>query len=517
VLTVELEPAGLFAGSDGDAFGVVNHGRNAFWPTPNPGIEVRKTANRAWVLAPSGNVTYTVRVQNTFTDRAVTLNALTDSRLGSLAGAGTCSLPQTITAGSTYSCQVSESVSGTAGTSVAGTVTATATPTSGPDVTDTDTMTEQILTSAPVFRARVVVGPAQVVFPGQTVRFSVTMMNLDPERSATLTSLTSTQFGNVTSECGLPVTLGPNRLKYCHVDRFVSGSVGSKPTFNFTASASYNTGPLTSAVSATITMNPPVGGSKVLAVVANPAAPSASDKKIQDFVEDNYQITYVDDDTVTPADVTSDYSFVLLDPSVVPTKLGTRLAGLTTSVMLTHSQLLDEMGMAPTGADGTVTGTTVNVVKPMHPLSAAKFGTQTINSAVQTISWGTPSSAAQVITQVAANQATEFAWLPDVLQRRQHNQVQRQRVGAVQPGSRLRRRRLRREHALDSSRQRRHGLRRRGRAHFGLGRHQHAMGPGDRRPEPHLRRRRGQQRRAPHRHRRHCHHDRGNRHGGFLR
>jgi hypothetical protein len=412
VLTVELEPAGLFAGSDGDAFGVVNHGRNAFWPTPSPGIEVRKTANRAWVLAPSGNVTYTVRVQNTFTDRAVTLNALTDSRLGSLAGAGTCTLPQTISAGSTYSCQVSESIAGTAGTSVAGTVTATATPTSGPDVTDTDTMTEQILTSATTFRARVVVGPAQVVFPGQTVRFSVTMMNLDPERSTTLTNLTSTQFGNVSAECGLPVTLGPNRLKYCHVDRFVSGSVGSKPTFNFAATASYNTGPLTSNVSATITMNPPIGGSKVLAVVANPAAPSASDKKIQDFVQDNYQITYADDDTVTAANVTSDYSFVLLDPSVVPTKLGNRLAGISTSVMLTHSQLLDEMGMAPTGADGVVTGTTVNVVKPMHPLSTAKFGTQTINSAAQTISWGTPAPAAQVITQVAAGQATEFAYAP---------------------------------------------------------------------------------------------------------
>ena len=53
VLTLELEPAGLFAGSDGDAFGVVSHGRNAFWPTPSPGIEVRKTANKPWVLAPS--------------------------------------------------------------------------------------------------------------------------------------------------------------------------------------------------------------------------------------------------------------------------------------------------------------------------------------------------------------------------------------------------------------------------------------------------------------------------------
>ena len=412
VLTLELEPAGLFAGSDGDAFGVVSHGRNAFWPRPNPGIEVRKNADRPWVLAPGGNVTYTMRVMNTFSDRAVTLNSLTDSRLGSLAGAGTCALPQTISAGASYSCQVSETVSGAAGTTVAGTVTATATPDTGADVSDTDIMTEQILTSAPVFRARVVVGPAQVVFPGSTVRFSISMMNLDLVRSTTVTSLTSTQFGDLAAECGLPLTLGPNKLKYCHIDRFVTGPVGAKPTFNFTAQASYNTGTLASAVSATITMNPPVGGTKVLAVVANPAVLSASDKKVENSLQANYSITYADDDTVTAATVTSDYSLVVLYPSVVPTKLGTRLAGITTAVMLTHSQLLDEMGMAPTGSDGIVTGTTVNIVKPMHPLSAALFGTQTINSTAQTISWGTPASAAQVISQVAANQATEFAYAP---------------------------------------------------------------------------------------------------------
>ena len=246
VLDLELEPAGLFATSDGDAFGVVSHGRNAFWPTPSPGIEVRKTANKPWVLTPSGLVTYTVRVQNTFADRAVTLNSMSDTRLGSLAGAGTCALPQSIPIGGMYSCQVSETIAGAASTDVSGTVTATATPATGSDVSDTDTSTVQILASAPVFRARVVVGPGQVVFPGETVRFSVTLMNLDLERTATLNSLTSPQFpapaNNLSGECGLPMTLGPNKIKYCHIDRLVGGPVGSKPAFSFTGSATYNTG-----------------------------------------------------------------------------------------------------------------------------------------------------------------------------------------------------------------------------------------------------------------------------------
>ena len=128
VLTLELEPAGLFSGSDGDAFGGVNHGRNAFWPTPAPGIDVRKSPTRPWVLAPSGSVTYKIRVQNTFTDRDVTLTSLIDERLGSLAGSGTCSVPQVIAAGDIYNCTTAaETVSGVAPSAVSSTVTATAT------------------------------------------------------------------------------------------------------------------------------------------------------------------------------------------------------------------------------------------------------------------------------------------------------------------------------------------------------------------------------------------------------
>jgi len=410
VLTVELEPAGLFAGSDGDAFGVVNHGRNAFWPTPTPGIEVRKSPNRPWVPTPGAAVTYTVRVQNTFTDRPVSLTALSDTRLGSLAGAGTCVLPQPLAAGESYSCTVSDNIAGAAATEVSGTVTATATPQAAAVVTDTDTSRVQILASAAMFRMRVVVGPAQIPFPGTTTRFSITLMNLELTKSASLTTLTSPQFGDLAAECGLPKTLGPNQLSYCHVDRYVGGSVGSKPAYTFTGQASYDTGVLSASGSPSVTITPPVGGSKVLMVVANPPAPSGSDNKVQDFLDDNFAVTRIDDDTVSAASVTSDYSFVVLSSSVVPTKLGTRLAAVATPVLLTHSQLLDEMGMTATGANGTQTGTSMNIVAPMHPLSAARFGVHIINSEPQTIGWGVPSSGARVISQIEAGKPTEFAY-----------------------------------------------------------------------------------------------------------
>jgi hypothetical protein len=409
VLTVELEPAGLFAGSDGDAFGGVNHGRNAFWPTPAPGIEVRKTPTRAWVLAPSGTVANKIRVQNTFTDRSMTVTGLTDSALGNLNGSGTCSLPQTLAAGEMYSCTTAtETISGTAPADVRSTVSATGTA-NGSTVTDTDTSVVQVIASASTFRLRTVVGPGQVAYPGTTARFSVTMMNLDLERSTTVTSLTSPTFGDVSTECGLPKVLGPNQLINCHVDRFVTGSVGSKPSYTFTGTAAYNTGSLTSSSSASVTINSPIGGTKVLAVVANPAALTGADNKVTDFVEDNYSITYADDNTVQIADVLPDYSFVILYPSVVEARLGTRLRDLDRPVLVLHSRMLDEMGMAAVGG-GSVTGTTVSMVRSMHPLSVALAGTQTIYKASAAIGFAAPAPAADVISQVPGSGATEFAY-----------------------------------------------------------------------------------------------------------
>ena len=76
--------------------------------------------------------------------------------------------------------------------------------------------------------------------------------------------------------------------------------MGSKPAFSFTGSATYNTGTLTSSASATITMNPPVGGTKVLAVVGNPRPSPGRTRRSRTSFEDNFAITYVDDNTASP-------------------------------------------------------------------------------------------------------------------------------------------------------------------------------------------------------------------------
>jgi sugar lactone lactonase YvrE len=410
VLALELEPAGLFAGSDGDAFGGVNHGRNSFWPNPSPGVEVRAESTRPWVLAPSGTVSTKVRVQNTFSDRSVTVTALSDQRLGNLDGSGTCALPQTLAVGEVYSCTTaSEAIAGTAATDVSSVVSVTA-DAGGSTVTDTDTRVVQVIATAPVFRLRAVVGPGAVSFPGETVRFGLTTMNLDLERPVTVTGISSPTFGDVSSDCGLPQVVQPNRLIYCHVNRLVQGSVGSRPSFSFTASGTYDTGVLTSTSSQSVTINPPVGGTKVLAVVADPTFVSGSDSQISNKVDDNYSITYADDNTVQTSDVQPDVSAVLIYPSAVEARLGTRLRNLDVPTLVFHSRMLDEMGMTAVGATGTVTATQWQIDKAMHPLPATRSGTVTMDSASISTGFGTPAAGATVVASVAGGGPTEFAY-----------------------------------------------------------------------------------------------------------
>ena len=191
----------------------------------------------------------------------------------------------------------------------------------------------------------------------------------------------------------------------------MTGSVGSKPTFGFTGTAVFDTGSVTSTSSQTVTINPPVGGTKVLAVVANPTTLSAADKKVERLRRGQLHDHLRRRRHRAGGRRAADYSFVVLYPSVVEAKLGTRLRDLERPVMVLHSRMLDEMGMAATGGDGSVTATTADVVKPMHPLSTALSGTAGDQHRPQPRpATAYPRAAAEVITQVAGRRPTEFAY-----------------------------------------------------------------------------------------------------------
>ena len=107
-------------------------------------IEVTKTADPTTVPEPGGPVTFTVVVDNTSTVDTVTIDTLDDSIHGDLNGDGTCSVPQTIAAGDSYSCSFTETVSGNAGFTETDVVTASGLDDDGVPVSDSDDATVTI-------------------------------------------------------------------------------------------------------------------------------------------------------------------------------------------------------------------------------------------------------------------------------------------------------------------------------------------------------------------------------------
>ena len=111
-----------------------------------PTISVDKIANPTAVAEPGGVVTFTVTVTNDGTAEDLTLTSLVDDQFGDLNGQGTCSVPQTLTAGGgTYVCSFEGLVEGEGGDVHINEVTATATDDDDNEVDASDTAEVEIL------------------------------------------------------------------------------------------------------------------------------------------------------------------------------------------------------------------------------------------------------------------------------------------------------------------------------------------------------------------------------------
>jgi uncharacterized repeat protein (TIGR01451 family) len=108
-------------------------------------ITVIKTASPTSMQAPGGTVTFTVSVRNDSAVDTVTITSLVDSIHGNLNGQGTCSVPQTILPGATYTCTFTANVSKTE-TDV---VTASGTDDDGNPVSDDDDATVTVTPTPP--------------------------------------------------------------------------------------------------------------------------------------------------------------------------------------------------------------------------------------------------------------------------------------------------------------------------------------------------------------------------------
>ncbi len=407
VKVIEDQPAGVFVGGDMDAIGGVAHGRLGFFPAPAPGLVVRKLTSTPWVVAPGQPVTFDIRVENGYGDRSVTLNALTDTRLGDLNGQGSCSVPQTIAAGASYACSVNDQTNGAALTDIVATTTATADNGSG-NVTASDTSDIGSFASEPSFRLRLASGPWTVTYPQGTVEYGASFLNIDTRNPITVTSLTSPQYGDLSSSCSLPVTIQASQLVSCHLYLPVGGAVGSAPSFSFTATATTAVGTVKSNGSASITIEPPPSGTPLLYIVGNAAKLTNSEASQRTRLAAGYNVTTIDDDAVTPAD-TVNQGLVVVAGSVVPTKI-TALKNIASPVLVERNNALTTMGMADTVGQGNGNVTTASIVTPMHPLAVALNGTQTVNKTAKVGYWAVPGTSSTSIQEIAAGQSLEFVY-----------------------------------------------------------------------------------------------------------
>ncbi|RLC76497.1 MAG: hypothetical protein DRI61_13195, partial [Chloroflexi bacterium] len=198
-----------------------------------PGVEVSKVAEPASLPEPGGEVTFTVRVSNTGVE-AVTLTSLTDSAYGDLDGKGTCSTGGTITAGAEYTCVFTDSFT-EAGTYI-NTVTAAVQDNEGNSAQDSDTATVTVTDAQPAIEVTKEANPT-VVQPNTSVSFTISVRNLSVEPVALL-HLEDSAFGDLTTECGLPVNIAVGGSFRCLITR----SIGLDHTNIVTATVEDNEG-----------------------------------------------------------------------------------------------------------------------------------------------------------------------------------------------------------------------------------------------------------------------------------
>jgi len=197
-----------------------------------PNVELIKTASPSSVDEPGDDVTFTITINNLSNPDTVTISSLDDSVYGDLNGQGTCATPQTIVAGASYSCSFTEFVSGNAGDQHLNVATAGGTDDDGGPIGANDDATVDINDVPSSIAVSKTADPGSVPETGGDVTFTVMTKNTSAVDDVTITSVTDSVLGDISSGCtpALPVTLAPGETITCTATEFLSGQPGSPHT-----------------------------------------------------------------------------------------------------------------------------------------------------------------------------------------------------------------------------------------------------------------------------------------------
>ena len=213
--------------------------------TPQPVIQVDKTATPPTRTAPGGDFTFNVVVTNT-SNEVLTITSLTDDIYGDITTRANSSCNTAIGTvlqpapgpSNTYSCAFVAPFTGVAGDSQTDVVTVRATNPTGVEVNDDDDAVVS-LTPVPVIQVDKTATPPTRTAPGGDFRFDVVVTNTSNE-VLTITSLTDDVYGDITTRANSTCTTaigavlqpapGPGNTYSCAFTAPFFGAAGDSQT-----------------------------------------------------------------------------------------------------------------------------------------------------------------------------------------------------------------------------------------------------------------------------------------------
>ncbi len=208
-----------------------------------PTILVTNQASLPAVDEPGQDLTFTVQVENT-SPETVTLTSLTDSKFGDLTAKGCVLGP--INSGESYFCVYTGSVTGDAGDTFTSNVIALAWDNDSNSTADNSSAVVVITDVLPTILVTNQASSPSVDEPGQDLTYTVQVENTSVE-TVTLTSLTDTRFGDLSSRGCLLSSIASGATYSCDFTGPVSGDAGDTFTNTITATAVDNDGNSTAA------------------------------------------------------------------------------------------------------------------------------------------------------------------------------------------------------------------------------------------------------------------------------
>ncbi|MEJ2765387.1 hypothetical protein VV869_15645 [Photobacterium sp. MCCC 1A19761] len=224
---------------------------------PPATISVVKTANPEKVDEPGNTVQFSVGVTNNSVFADVAMKSLQDDIYGDITATGggitstTCSVPQTIAPGATYTCSFMADVSGQGNTLHTDIVTATGEDENGNVMEGSDKATVAINNVPFNLTVNKSVSPSSLPEPGGDFTFTVVVTNTSAVDALTLSILDDEMYGDLTStagkiistDCSVPQTLAVNGSYSCTFMVTEMQNPGFSQTGSVYATASDDEGP----------------------------------------------------------------------------------------------------------------------------------------------------------------------------------------------------------------------------------------------------------------------------------